>query len=99
MLKRNDARIRQGRKLPVDILAAHPGKSAEFALAEVEPQPPGFVMLRIRFADGLMTHFEDYYEASGMMRALEDWAEEFPNAPWTKYLQDPHMRAPRDAES
>jgi transcriptional regulator with XRE-family HTH domain len=54
---------------------------------EVEPQPPGFVMLRIRYSGGMMTHFEDYYEASGMMRALRQWSKEFPDAPWVATLQ------------
>lgn len=63
---------------------------------EVEPQPPGFVMLRIRYADGLMTHFEDYYEASGMMRALKQWSQEFPEAPWVATLQSQAERQPRN---
>jgi transcriptional regulator with XRE-family HTH domain len=54
---------------------------------EVEPQPPGFVMLRIRYSGGMMTHFENYYEASGMMRALAEWSKEFPDAPWVATLQ------------
>lgn len=67
-------------------------------VAEVEPQPPGFVMLRIRFADGLMTHFEDYYEASGMMRALRQWSREFPDAPWVATLQSQAEQPPRQEE-
>jgi len=63
-------------------------------VAEVEPQPPGFVMLRIRFADGLITHFENYYEASGMMRALHQWSQEFPDAPWVAKLQSQAQRRP-----
>jgi len=61
---------------------------------EVDPQPPGFVMLRIRYADGLMTHFEDYYEASGMARALQQWSKEFPDAPWVATLQSQSQRQP-----
>lgn len=64
-------------------------------VAEVEPQPPGFVMLRLRFADGMITHFEDYYEASGMMRALQQWSKEFPDAPWVTTLQSQAERQPR----
>jgi hypothetical protein len=56
-------------------------------------------MLRIRYAGGLMTHFEDYYEASGMMRALQQWSKEFPDAPWVATLQSQaEQRRPSEDE-
>lgn len=66
---------------------------------DVPPQPGGFVMVKMTFDQGLIVRFEDYYESTGMMRALEDWAEEFPDSDWTRLLPDPRLRAPRDAES
>lgn len=53
---------------------------------ESGPMPPGFVALRMRFEGGLMTYFEDHYEASGMMWQLEAWASEFPDAQWIQHL-------------
>lgn len=54
---------------------------------DVPPQPPGFVMVKMTFEHGQMVRFEDYYEASGMMRSLQEWALKFPDAPWTRLLQ------------
>src|SRR5262249_35192758 len=54
---------------------------------DVPPQPPGFVMLRMQFERGLMVRFEDYYESSGMMRALEQWSTEFPDAEWVQMMK------------
>ena len=51
-------------------------------------------MLRIRYDGGLMTHFEDYYEASGMTLALTQWSKEFPDAPWVATLQSQAEREP-----
>lgn len=53
---------------------------------DVPPQPAGFVMLRMQFQHGLMVRFEDYYESTGMMRALEQWATEYPDADWVQVL-------------
>jgi transcriptional regulator with XRE-family HTH domain len=50
------------------------------------PMPPGFVALRMRFEGGLMTYFEDHYEAYGMMWQLEAWAKEFPDADWIQHV-------------
>lgn len=50
------------------------------------PMPPGFVALRMRFEGGLMTYFEDHYEAYGMMWQLEAWAKEFPDAEWIQHV-------------
>jgi len=49
-------------------------------------QPAGFVMLRIRVDGGKMVYFEDRYEVYGMMRRLDDWAKEFPDAEWLQHL-------------
>ena len=35
-----------------------------------------------------MVRFENYYEASGMMMALERFAPEFPDAVWAKLLRE-----------
>jgi transcriptional regulator with XRE-family HTH domain len=55
-------------------------------VAQAPPQLPGFVMLKMKFAGGLMVRFEDYYEASGMMARIEDWAKLYPNAEWIKHF-------------
>jgi transcriptional regulator with XRE-family HTH domain len=53
---------------------------------EAAPQPAGFVMLRIRVEGGKMAYFEDRYEANGMMRQLDDWSREFPEAEWLRHF-------------
>lgn len=72
---------------------------------EAQPQLPGFVMLKMKFANGVMVRFEDYYEASGMMARIEDWAKMYPDADWIKHfdvemlakgkhwLPQPHMNS------
>lgn len=55
-------------------------------IPESGPTPPGFVALRMRFEGGLMTYFEDHYEAYGMMRQLEEWAREFPDGEWLQHV-------------
>lgn len=57
-------------------------------LPELPPEAPGFVMLRITFKDGKMVRIEDYYEATGMMHALERFADQFPNAEWARQLRN-----------
>ena len=61
-------------------------------IPEVPPQPPGFVMVKMTFANGLMVRFEDYYESTGMVRALKEWAEEYPDAEWNKLIHGDAMR-------
>lgn len=53
---------------------------------EAAPQPAGFVMLRIRVEGGKMVYFEDRYEANGMMRQLDEWSREFPDAEWLRHF-------------
>lgn len=53
---------------------------------EAPPQLPCFVMLRMHFKGGLLVRFEDYYEASGMMARIEDWAKIYPDAAWIKHF-------------
>jgi transcriptional regulator with XRE-family HTH domain len=55
-------------------------------VSQAGPQPAGFVMLRMHFEDGLMTYFEDRYEANGMMLQLDAWSREFPDADWLKQV-------------
>jgi transcriptional regulator with XRE-family HTH domain len=53
---------------------------------QAEPQPAGFVMIRVRVAGGKIVYFEDRYEANGMMRQLDDWSREFPDAEWLQHF-------------
>jgi transcriptional regulator with XRE-family HTH domain len=57
-------------------------------LPEMPPVEPGFVMLRMTFQGGKMTRFEDYYEATGMMRIMHHYADTFPEAEWAKLLRE-----------
>jgi transcriptional regulator with XRE-family HTH domain len=49
---------------------------------QADPQPAGFVMLRMHFEEGLMTYFENRYESNGMMLQLDKWSQKFPDAEW-----------------
>lgn len=53
----------------------------------VPAKRPGFVMLRLLFERGQLVRFEDYYEANGMMFALNQVARQFPNEGWVKLLR------------
>lgn len=48
---------------------------------------PGFVFLRMTFENGKMVRFVDHYEAAGMMRTLEKYCHEFPDAEWARQLR------------
>ena len=64
----------------------------QIRIPEVPPQPAGFVMVKMTFANGLMVRLEDYYESTGMVRALREWSEEYPEAEWNKLIPGEAMR-------
>lgn len=58
------------------------------SLPNVPSNSLALVMLRMRFEDGLMTRFEDYYEVAGMMRALHIFANDFPDEQWATIFRE-----------
>lgn len=53
---------------------------------EAPPCLPSFVMVCLRYAGGLITRIDQFYDAPGLMSRVEAWAKAYPHASWIQYF-------------